>query len=185
MQILRRTSGGAAQGGHFASRRTIEVGQGVFAVSGEADVVMTATLGSCVLVCLTDRVGRVGGMTHIFQCVDPGPTGGAFVIVEVEKLINDLMHHGSPKSALEARVAGGARMLGRGRDVGGEIAAVCVEFLRTERIPVTQSDLGGNRARRVRYEPVTNLFEISYPGSNLLDAAPPKRPSVGSDPELF
>lgn len=182
MQTARQNSAGAVQ---THRTRLIEVGQGAFEVSNCAEVVMTATLGSCVLVCLTDRIGRTGGMTHIFQCVEPGPTGGAFVIVEVEKLINKLMQAGSPKSTLEARIAGGARTLGRGRDVGGEIAMVCVEFLRKERIPVVQSDLGGDRPRRVRYGPATALFEISYPGSGLPDAAPPLRAPIGSDPELF
>lgn len=182
MQSARRTIGLAANMGRACP---VEVGQGAFAVSDDPDVVMTATLGSCVLVCLTDPIARMGGMTHIFQCVDPGPTGGAFVIVEVEKLVNALMQAGSPKSALEARVAGGARTLGRGRDVGGEIATVCMEFLRAERIPVVLSDLGGSRPRRVRYGPATTLFDISYPGSDLPNAGLPAPRPTGPEPELF
>lgn len=182
MQTARQISAGTMQ---THRTRLIEVGQGAFEVSSSPEVVMTATLGSCVLVCLTDRIGRIGGMTHIFKCVDPGPTGGAFVIVEVEKLINKLMQSGSPKSTLEARIVGGARTLGRGRDVGGEIATVCVEFLRKERIPVVHADLGGDRPRRVRYGPATSLFEISYPGSGPTDPALPVRSPLGPDPEIF
>lgn len=182
MQDLRQTTGIAAG---LKRSGPVEVGQGALAVSDDPDMVMTATLGSCVLVCLTDPIARMGGMTHIFQCVDPGPTGGAFVIVEVEKLVNALMQAGSPKSALEARIAGGARTLGRGRDVGGEIASVCLEFLKKERIPIVFSDLGGVRPRRVRYTPATNQLDIAYPGANVVETAPPVPSPAGSEPELF
>ncbi|WP_170831462.1 chemotaxis protein CheD [Jannaschia faecimaris] len=145
---------------------------------------MTATLGSCVGVILQDVSGRVGGLTHIFQCVDPGPAGGGAVVAEIEKLVNALMHEGVKMSVIKARVVGGARTLGRGRDVGGDIARVCLAFLTAEGIQLAASDLGGTRARRITYAPASGILTIAYPGDAVSTSAPPKSRLHG-DPELF
>lgn len=163
----------------------LEVGQGEFAVSRDRNLLMTATLGSCVAVILHDVFGRTGGMTHIFQCVDPGPTGGAAVVAEIEKLINALMQAGSAKSRLEARIVGGARTLGRGRDVGGEIAGVCLAFIRLERVPLRAHDLGGDRPRRIQYQPATGVLAIGHPGSVARSGDTVLPPRIVIDPELF
>lgn len=157
-----------------------EVGQGDFAISKDPDMQMTATLGSCVAVVLHDVFGRIGGMTHIFQCVEPGLAGGGAVIAEIEKLVNALMHEGSPRSALEASVIGGARTLGRGRDVGGEIGLVCLKFLDAERILLKTEDLGGSRPRRITLRPQSGSLQIAYPGHDLPpQRIPPTRPRGG------
>lgn len=148
---------------HFGNWQ--EVGQGAHAVSGDASLRMTATLGSCVAIILHDAVLKQGGMTHIYQCVDSGPLGGAAVVAEIETLVNALMHHGSLRSGFTARVVGGARTLGRGKDVGGLIAEVCLGYLEAERVPLTSVDLGGERPRRIQFEPRSGNLNVSYPGT--------------------
>lgn len=163
----------------------IEVGQGDLCVSKDHRVVMTATLGSCVAVILMDGVGRACGMTHIFRCVDPGPTGGAAVVSEIEKLVNALMQAGSPRVALEARLVGGAKTLTRGRDVGGDIGRICVAYLLAERIPLTWTDIGGTRPRRIKLFPTTGEVLVSHPGFALPQAPPPVNRPPQEDTELF
>lgn len=165
--------------------RFIEVGQGEHRISKDPRVMLTATLGSCVAVILIDRIGRQCGITHIFQCVGPGPTGGAAVIAEIEKLVNALMRAGSPRASLEARLVGGAHTLGRGRDVGGDISRVCLSYLQAEHIPLTSSDLGGKRPRRIKLSVTTGNFQVSNPGFSLPDTVPPVRHPAQEDTELF
>ena len=164
----------------FGPLRWQEVCQGRHAVGHEPGVLLAATLGSCVAVCLHDPAGRQGGMNHVFQCVQPEPFGGAAIVAEVEQLVNALMRLGARRRDLRARMAGGAHLLARGRDLGAEIAGVCLRYLEAERIPVLQATIGGNRARRALYDPVAGTLRLSHPD------APPTRqawppPHPGSD----
>ena len=162
-----------------------EVGQGEMVVGDDPRQVLTATLGSCVAVILHSTGARIGGMTHIFRCVDPGPAGGAAVVAEIERLVNALMRRGLPRSALEAKVVGGAQTLGRGRDVGGQIARVALEFLRVERMTLSDSDVGGTRARRITFRPTTGGLLVAYPGAEIPAGTPPAWHRRSGDTELF
>lgn len=155
----------------------IEVGQGAFEVSGTPGTALSATLGSCVAVCLHDPAHGVGGMNHIYHCLDPGPTGGGAIVAEVERLVNALSKLGSRRAGLRARIVGGAHVLLRGRDLGSDIAGVCLLYLAAEGIPVLECTTGGDRARRAMFEPVTGRLAVSYPGTALPPVRrPPRRP---------
>ncbi|WP_175484780.1 chemotaxis protein CheD [Jannaschia pohangensis] len=154
------------------------------AVSADPDLTLVATLGSCVAIFLHDPQLNCGGMNHIFQCVDPGPLGGASVVAEVEALVNEMVHLGSSRRNMQCRIAGGARTLGRGRDHGGDIARVCLEYLAAEGLTLLEQDLGGTRPRRIAFKPVQGLLTISYPGSSLVvEEAPAAAQTNGA--ELF
>ncbi len=168
---------------HFGRR--IDVGQGEHVVIDTPGVEVAATLGSCVAILLHDPAGAQGGMNHIHVCVDPGPLGGAAVVTEIETLVNALMRRGARRSDLVARIAGGAHLLGRGRNVGARIAGVCLDYLTAEGIVLAQRELGGTRARRVLYQPTTGVMALTYPGIADLRTACMTRPKKGNDAELF
>lgn len=166
-----------ARGRSADGSRRLEVRQGAHAVIDRPGTTLAATLGSCVAVCLHDPALGRGGMNHIYQCVDPGPMGGGAIVAEVERLVNALMRIGARRRGLRARVAGGAHTLARGRDLGAQIAGVCLLYLAAEDIPVLQCETGGTRARRVLYDPVTGILVTRYPGTALpLPRDPPRRP---------
>ncbi|WP_281827371.1 chemotaxis protein CheD [Jannaschia rubra] len=142
-----------------------EVGQGAHFVSDRADLRLAATLGSCVAIFLHAPAARIGGMNHIFQSVDAGPAGSHAVTAEIDRLVASMARMGVAQRDLIAQAAGGARTLGRGRDVGGEIAAACLRHLSTLSIPVAGSDLGGQRPRRVLFDPTSGDLRITYPGT--------------------
>ncbi|CTQ50641.1 chemotaxis protein CheD [Jannaschia donghaensis] len=172
-------------GSGASADRWLEVGQGAFVVSRDPYLVLTATLGSCVAVIFYDAGARIGGMTHIFRCVDPGPAGGGAVVAEIEMLVNALMREGSPRSILQARVVGGAHILNRGRNVGGAMAHVALEYLQAERIDLVDHDVGGIRARRIAFNPVAGGLMVSYPGSMITVAEPSDLPARDDSTELF
>ena len=154
-------------GGVPPAERRREVGQGAVAVSSDPGTVLCATLGSCVAVCLRDPMRRAGGMNHIYHCLDPGPSGGGAIVADIERLVNGLARMGSRRADLQARVVGGAHVLQRGRDLGSEIAGVCLLYLAAERIPVLECTTGGTLARRVVFSPATGRLMLSYPGTTL------------------
>lgn len=165
---------------------TREVGQGELFVTDKPNLALTATLGSCVAICLRDDQGRAGGMNHIFQAVLPGPMGGANVIADIERLVNQLMGLGVSRSHMVARLAGGAQVLGRGPGPGKAIALTCLDYLNAEKINVVQTDLGGKRPRRISFDPLTGQLQINYPGSVPADVAmEPRATSTGNSCELF
>ena len=182
-----RAFGNAADGASVRASLPVsmrEVGQGEHRAVDRPGAMLAATLGSCVALCLHDRRMRLGGMTHIFRCVDPGPMGTAAVVSEIELLVNALVRLGSRRTDLRARVAGGAHVLGRGRDHGGEIADAVLDYIVTERIPLYQKDIGGQRARRILFDPVEGRLRIGFPGHAPKGPAAP-HPTTPPSPELF
>src|SRR6056297_4194946 len=141
-------------------RKCIEVGQGQFAVSADPDVEMVSTLGSCISVCFWAPRFGCGGMNHIFRSVSPGHMGDAAVVAEVERLVNALMRLGVPRSDMKARVTGGARVLLRGRGHGLAIAEACLNYLTNEGFEIVGVSVGGERARRVRFHPVSGHLVV-------------------------
>ena len=162
-----------------------EVAQGDLATGARGEGLrLFATLGSCVAVMLHDPDLRLGGMVHINRCVDPGPLGGAMVVSEVERLVNALMRRGAGRVRLAARLVGGARTLGRGRDFGGDIARTCVAYVSAEGFELLGADLGGSRPRRIAFDPASGDVEIAYPGRDFPTQHDPIRGRAG-DAELF
>ena len=160
-----------------------EVLKGEYAIAVGSQTRMTATLGSCIAVMLNDPCRAVGGMTHIFRCVEPGPFGGAAVMAEIETLVNAFMSRGYTRHDLIARVTGGARMLGRGKDHGHAIAEVCLDYLRAERIEIVHVETGGTSARRITFDPGTGALVTTYPMGPVEPRTPCPKPSIRS--ELF
>ncbi|MDB2407487.1 chemotaxis protein CheD [Jannaschia sp.] len=154
------------------------------AISSDPAVEMVATLGSCISVCLWAQDVGCGGMNHIFRSVAPGPMGDAAVVAEVERLVNGLMREGATRSGMSARVTGGARVLLRGRSHGMAIGEACLNYLTTEGINIVGVSVGGERARRVRFHPVSgNLAVGLLAGTHDIDAPLPYE--KGNEVEMF
>ncbi|MDO8931337.1 MAG: chemoreceptor glutamine deamidase CheD [Rhodocyclaceae bacterium] len=124
-----------------------------------ANVVMVTVLGSCVSACIRDREKGVGGMNH-FMLADGGSreilsASARYGTYAMEILINHLMKMGARKSALEAKVFGGGRVMASltSSQVGENNASFVTDFLTTEGIPVVAKDLLDVYPRKVYYFP--------------------------------
>lgn len=121
------------------------------------DALITTVLGSCVSACLFDPGAGIGGMNHFML-----PGGGAnplnpasYGTHAMELLINALIRAGADKSALRAKVFGGATMIEGSFDVGVRNSRFVRDFLRDENIRCLRESLGGARARRIEFDPAT------------------------------
>lgn len=133
-----------------------------YATKGPMD--LRTLLGSCVSACLYDPVAKVAGLNHFllaaphysrkmpFTATDAGRYG----IHAMEFLINDMVKLGASRLRLNAKVFGGASLLG----FSCEDNFLCVsdvnqrfvrEYLATERIPIVSEDLGGNLGRVIHF----------------------------------
>ncbi|NSL56410.1 chemoreceptor glutamine deamidase CheD [Uliginosibacterium aquaticum] len=136
----------------------IKILPGEYYVTGRPVVIVTV-LGSCVSVCLYDRLTHIGGMNH-FMLPDHHEGGvlsesaryGAYAM---EILINNLIKAGAARNRLEAKVFGAGRVLNglTHTDVGARNASFAMHYLEDEGIHVKANDLLGIHPRKVYFFP--------------------------------
>ena len=126
-----------------------------------SSMVLVTVLGSCVSACVRDREKGVGGMNH-FMLADGGEddvisASARYGTYAMEILINHLMKMGARRSALEAKVFGGGRVMASltSSQVGERNAEFVMDFLKTEGIPVAAKDLLDVYPRKVYFFPDT------------------------------
>lgn len=137
-------------------RTTVMQGQAI--VGTQPSEILTTVLGSCIACCLFDPVTRVGGMNH-FLLSEPREGAGCvgdehYGLYLMEVLINQMMTKGALKSRMKAHIYGGANMHAGMTRIGDANAAFARRFLEEERIELARSDVGGDTARRVDFDPV-------------------------------
>ncbi len=130
------------------------------AAGGDAPRTLTTVLGSCVSVCLWDRRGRGGGMTHYLlpRCAEGAARTARYGDVAIPTLISRLLGLGAARGDLRAKIFGGAHVLATqapgARTLGGDNVLVAVEGLRAEGISVISEDVGGTRGRKLAFNTV-------------------------------
>ena len=122
---------------------------------------ITTILGSCVAICLWDRVSGVGGMNHYMLPHDVGTEYASprYARYATRALLEQLGQAGANLYRLRAKVYGGACTLGNAmqseRDLGRQNARVARELLLAEHIPVVDEQTGGNQGLKVIFETAT------------------------------
>lgn len=129
----------------------------------QRDIVIVTVLGSCVSVCLRDRMSGIGGMNHFMLPgnsdggISPISVSARYGVYAMELLINHLLKLGARRNCFEAKVFGGGSVL-RGMtasNVGDRNAEFVHEYLATEKIQVVAEDLLDIYPRKVYYFPAT------------------------------
>lgn len=114
---------------------------------------IVTVLGSCVAVCLHDPGARVGGMNHfVLPHHVERERSPRFGSVAIPQLLDAVVRAGASRTALVAKLFGGASVIGAfrgGRNLGDENVQLAVRLLEEARIPVLDSDVGGGRGRKV------------------------------------
>lgn len=169
--------------------RLIHVIQGDYAVARDDSSVLTAILGSCVAACIRDPKAGVGGMNH-FLLPEARANSSEQVLYgaqSMELLINALLKAGARKDRLEAKIFGGARMIAGLSDIGQSNCEFARRFLRDEGIPCLAESLGGTKARRIRFWPVSGRARQMLLGNvHSVEPTPPATPpKPANDVELF
>lgn len=138
-------------------REAIKVLPGEFHVTDE-DIALVTVLGSCVSACIRDARAGVGGMNHFMLPegeAGTSVTSARYGAYAMEVLLNELFKRGARRHNLEAKVFGGANVLGgsSATGVGNRNAGFVLRYLEAERIAVAAQDLGGIAARKLGYFP--------------------------------
>lgn len=140
---------------------SVKVLPGEYFISSEELMIMTV-LGSCIAACIRDRIHGIGGMNHFMlpeaaEGDDVASYSMRYGACAMEVLINGLLKAGAERQNLEAKVFGGGNVIGSSTrlTVGERNAQFVNEFLATEGIPITASDLNQTWGRKVLFFPTT------------------------------
>ncbi len=126
-------------------------------VVAEEPTLVRTVLGSCVAICLWDSRLGVGGMNH-FLLPSPagvGPSSTRYAGPAITRLLEGLAKLGSYSRNLQARIVGGASVVGpqastRAR-VGTKNVQAARERLEEAGIPVVEEHVGGHRGRKLSF----------------------------------
>lgn len=135
----------------------ISVGVAQIRYSSSPSVLRTI-LGSCVGICIYDRVKKIGGMAHVLlplsQKVQINPEKYADTAIPL--LVRELLKEGAKKENLSAKITGGASMFKFGSNIAlGQIGDRNVEQTKVELqklgIPIVVEEVGGSLGRVIDF----------------------------------
>ncbi len=148
---------------------TITVGISDLNVAKGDDVLVTYALGSCVGICLYDKVNKVAGLSHIMlpnsKSFSGAPQPYKFADTAIIQLVQKMQRMGALPNRLQAKIAGGAQMFAAKGNTSlaniGErnVQAVKEELMRL-RIPIIAEDTGKNYGRTLFFSASDGIMRI-------------------------
>ena len=151
----------------------IKVGMADLNICHSPDAITTLGLGSCVGVVLYDKCRKIAGMVHVMlpdsTKVRQNQNKAKFADTGIDLLIEMLQKEGSVKSALTAKIAGGAQMFAFNSNndmlrVGERNVEAVKTKLNSIGIKILAEDTGLNYGRTVEFYPETGDFVIKAVG---------------------
>jgi len=152
------------------SGKVIKVGISDLKIAKSPHVIRTSGLGSCVGIIIYDLKKQTSGLAHIMlpdSTVTRQDKINTFKYADtaIPILIERVLQTGARHSALQAKIAGGARMFqfNSGSDVmkiGARNIEAVKAHLEHANIPIIASDVGGNQGRTIEFDPSTGKLGI-------------------------
>lgn len=152
------------------------LGMGEFAITTSPGAVLCCIgLGSCIAVCMYDRLVKVGGMIHIVLPHHAGPQDERsvrYANVAVPFLLEQMIKKGGVRERLTVKIAGGAQMtiaagLKDSFRTGEKNLAEIKEALQKVQLPIAAADTGGNMGRTVRMYIDSGKVAVKTIGGNI------------------
>jgi chemotaxis protein CheD len=138
--------------------------------------VLVTVLGSCVAVCLWDKLHGIGGMNHFVLPNDRnGEKSTRYGDVAIDELEAGLLRLGCRISDLQAKVFGGAAVLpfGGGQTVGQNNVQLALDRLRRDHIRITAQRTGGTLGQQIRFHTRTGEAFVRYIVASARRIVPP------------
>lgn len=144
-------------------KNTVNVGISDMKIVSSPDMVATYALGSCVGICIIDKIKQMAGMVHIMLPQNPNPsdTKVAFKYADtgIAEMVKQMERNGCLRMRMTAKIAGGAKMFEVSDDknstIGniGERNVIAVKkVLQDMKIRLVAEDTGLNYGRTVFFD---------------------------------
>jgi len=151
----------------------------VFLLPGEYHVtkkskLLATLLGSCVAVCLRNRVNGSAAMNHFVRNTDDqsGQAIGKFGDSSIKHIVKNLMTIDGNMKNLEAKIFGGGQVVGHlnlGMGIGERNIQVAKEVLGEMSIPIIFENVGGKNGRKIYFNTSNFEVEVRQIGSDRKD----------------
>ena len=158
--------------------------------AGDKSELISTVLGSCVAACIHDPKIGLGGMNHfMLPHDDEGLWSGASLALRygnhaMDALINDLLKKGADKSRLVCKFFGGGNVMRRMQGIGDKNATFAQEYAKAEALNVEVFDLGGDRGRRIIFDPVNGKVWRRFLSRHDVDAVAERERTLSKAPPL-
>jgi two-component system chemotaxis response regulator CheB len=126
---------------------------------------ISTLLGSCVAVALYDWRLKSGALNHYL--LPEAPVGESestrYGSIAIPTIVNYMLNNGSTIKSLQAKIYGGGNVLegvNFGTTVGTQNILFAEKTLETYRIPIIDSNTGGNLGRKIHL--ITDIFEVRH-----------------------
>jgi len=136
----------------------LNVGISDWKVNKGPGIIVTYALGSCVGICLYDKMSQIGGLSHIMLPDSKGvAAGGAtnrmkFADTAIPDMLSKMLTMGAVRNRITAKIAGGAQMFATSSEkfnIGDRNVVAVKEALQSLKIPILAHDTGLNYGRTV------------------------------------
>ncbi len=147
-------------------------------IAKKTDTLKTV-VGSCIALCLWDKITLTGGMVHIMM---PNSNGnevinkGKYADTAVESILNEMLETtGSQKEDIVAHIAGGASMFDYSENdniemkIGIKNSLTVKKYLKNFNIKIKSEDTGGTLGRRIVFTPATGEMVSSILSKELVE----------------
>lgn len=138
--------------------KTIKVGMADLNVAKVPNSLTTLGLGSCVGICLYDKINKIAGLAHIMlpssKEIKNNSNKAKFADSGIDELINIMVKEGASRNALVAKLAGGSQMFNFNSNndtlrIGERNIQAVKDKLKEINIRVVAEDTGGNFGRTI------------------------------------
>ena len=139
----------------------LSVGISDWKIGKPPDTLVTYALGSCVGICLYDKLRHIAGLSHI-MLPDSTTSGEAninrmkYADTAIPDMLAKMTAMGAMKTGITAKIAGGALMFNIASDrfnIGERNVVAVKAALQALRIPIIAQDTGLNYGRTVFFNP--------------------------------
>lgn len=128
---------------------------------------ISTILGSCVSVCLYDKIQRMGGMNHYLVPLwnENGLQSPKYGNISIPRLIESMLNIGCKVHNMEAKLFGGANVIDVTSEemmIGRKNIVIAKEILKEYGIPITAEDIAGEKGRRIMMRSDTGKIFLKY-----------------------
>ncbi|NUM35749.1 MAG: hypothetical protein HUU50_14475 [Candidatus Brocadiae bacterium] len=131
------------------------------------DIVIKTVLGSCISVCLHDKINRVGGANHYMLPTSKSGSQDIYNYGEnaIPALIDAVISEGGNRKYLVSQIIGGSCTRPDSTiDVGSQNIEIARQQLAKYGIPILREEVGGTTGRVIRFFPKSNELEMKFAG---------------------
>ena len=129
--------------------------------------IINTILGSCVAICVWDKVLKTGGMNHYMLPFwnGQGLASPKYGNIAIEKLIQKMANMGSHKRSLITKVFGGGEVIlvnSSTFNIGLRNIEIAFSSIQDYKLPIIAKSVGGKLGRKIQFNTLTGEVKMKY-----------------------